>query len=110
RHHPHATLLVAPPPTSTLFPYTTLFRSVGIQPLTIDSEDFIPDIDSAVPGPGATGYAGHHDTAIVGRRVEAEIRHLPTFIVVDQDRKSTRLNSSHVKISYAVFCLKKKTK
>src|SRR5690606_20968160 len=84
RHHPHATLLVAPPPTSTLFPYTTLFRSVGIQPLTIDSEDFIPDIDSAVPGPGATGYAGHHDTAIVGRRVEAEIRHLPTFIVVDQ--------------------------
>src|SRR5436309_10544444 len=67
--------MIRRPPISTLFPYTTLFRSAaaGCQP------------DSA-----------HH---LVRRQRSHQRR---------QDRKSTRLNSSHVKISYAVFCLKKK--
>src|SRR5690349_23141752 len=69
------------PPRSTLFPYTTLFRSA-----------VAADGDGArMPGFGQ----------LVGNVVIGHDR-------VDQDRKSTRLNSSHVEISYAVFCLKKK--
>src|SRR5690349_25156613 len=67
-------LMIRRPPRSTLFPYTTLFRS-------------------QVPG----GDSGHQHPA------DHQRRPLP-------DRKSTRLNSSHVEISYAVFCLKKKKK
>src|SRR5207249_12073153 len=67
-------LMIRRPPRSTLFPYTTLFRS-GIR---------------------------HQDVA---PRHDRQPRRRP-----DQDRKSTRLNSSHVSISYAVFCLKKKKK
>src|SRR5438105_8915669 len=70
-----------PPPSSTLFPYTTLFRSIGSAALRQRAE--------AALG----GYVG--DTArIMG--------------AIHSDRKSTRLNSSHEWISYAVFCLKKK--
>src|SRR5205814_5452881 len=73
------------PPRSTLFPYTTLFRSP--------------------PRPGkqqACREKAHH--LLIGVAEEqAEAEH-----VIDQDRKSTRLNSSHLGISYAVFCLKKK--
>src|SRR5947207_9171460 len=65
------------PPRSTLFPYTTLFRSGGEMPMS-----------SRWPG-----------------RIGGSIRCLPR---ADEDRKSTRLNSSHTVISYAVFCLKKK--
>src|SRR5690606_40298025 len=70
--------MIPPPPRSTLFPYTTLFRSVK----TLD----------------------------VAKRLLDEGLHPPTiyFPLIVEDRKSTRLNSSHVKISYAVFCLKKK--
>src|SRR5436305_11602846 len=63
------------PPTSTLFPYTTLFRSMGFRTHALSF---------------TSGTEG---------RLEA----------TKEDRKSTRLNSSHVRISYAVFCLKKKT-
>src|SRR5436309_12202356 len=68
-------LMIRRPPRSTLFPYTTLFRS------------------------------GQHGgpAGLRGRPAQLRRRHRP-------DRKSTRLNSSHVKISYAVFCLKKKKK
>src|SRR5699024_12422629 len=72
--------LLPRPPRSTLFPYTTLFRS-----------DSRPDFYD--PG------------LLMDIRL---IQHLPDDIQVCQDRKSTRLNSSHVSISYAVFCLKKK--
>src|SRR5574341_348991 len=69
-------LMIRRPPRSTLFPYTTLFRSGA---------------DQAADGPGAVGD--------------------PRGLAQDQgDRKSTRLNSSHQLISYAVFCLKKKKK
>src|SRR5436309_7906451 len=74
--------MIRRPPRSTLFPYTTLFRSL------------IPE--RAILGAGAT-YLKLSDAT--EHLLEAKIR---------RDRKSTRLNSSHVKISYAVFCLKKK--
>src|SRR5436309_12701811 len=84
-----------PPPRSTLFPYTTLFRSVIRRGLLFDVQ--------AVAEAGAA--ARQHGDAQAGR--------LPGDLLfgqelLDLDRKSTRLNSSHVKISYAVFCLKKK--
>src|SRR5690349_23807527 len=72
------------PPRSTLFPYTTLFRSCGVDPQSHDRRRELVT-GRAVDGPG-------------GRQPLAA------------DRKSTRLNSSHVEISYAVFCLKKKKK
>src|SRR5690349_23137738 len=73
-----------PPPRSTLFPYTTLFRSGGG---VISTEQL-----STLPSGGRSAFL----FAVT----------LPT--VVASDRKSTRLNFSHVEISYAVFCLKKK--
>src|SRR5438067_10038144 len=75
--------MIRRPPRSTLFPYTTLFRS------RLRSR-------AAVAGP-----AGRPEGAAVRLRLVAEAQQL-------LDRKSTRLNSSHVSISYAVFCLKKK--
>src|SRR5436190_13955046 len=82
--------MIRPPPTSTLFPYTTLFRS----DLDGGVEEAFKTIDKAVKG-GDTMVCL---TDSKGRRVGKP----------DQDRKSTRLNSSHTVISYAVFCLKKK--
>src|SRR2546426_2895578 len=72
-------LMIRRPPRSTLFPYTTLFRSVRAR--TADDQ------------PGGHGFAG----ALLREHHAAQ-----------EDRKSTRLNSSHLVISYAVFCLKKK--
>src|SRR5437870_13524259 len=78
-------LMVRPPPTSTLFPYTTLFRSrVRDRPL---------------PARYAAARAGRDRSHAARGRPYRGI-----------DRKSTRLNSSHVAISYAVFCLKKKSR
>src|SRR2546426_5684599 len=80
--------MIRRPPRSTLFPYTTLFRSVA----------------RALAPTGAEP---------LGRRT-ADARHRPRARreprAADADRKSTRLNSSHLVISYAVFCLKKKKK
>src|SRR5699024_12871733 len=90
--------LTPSPPTLTLFPYTTLFRSsdsegrrtsVAVEPMTcaVDAFNSGDHLITLAPGEEFTGRWG---------------------IAVRQDRKSTRLNSSHVSISYAVFCLKKK--
>src|SRR3712207_7841489 len=82
--------MIRRPPRSTLFPYTTLFRSV---------------------------LAGPDRKALVGAALVDELAARPALVgverrdpqrVPEQDRKSTRLNSSHANISYAVFCLKKK--
>src|SRR3712207_8071451 len=82
------------PPRSTLFPYTTLFRSV-LQHLRDQRGDR-----------GALG-AGQRD--VREQRVALELLdHRRDAVVPAQDRKSTRLNSSHANISYAVFCLHKK--
>src|SRR5690349_23034827 len=84
--------MIRPPPRSTLFPYTTLFRSHRF------------DFPASRKRNRAVG--GCHGAAVRpllgARRIFERARH--------QDRKSTRLNSSHVEISYAVFCLKKKKK
>src|SRR5258705_5750123 len=88
-------LMIRRPPRSTLFPYTTLFRSPGftttqgrLGPNRIERRQ----AGSASPNEGCTG----------------SLYIVDAFLVVD--RKSTRLNSSHLGISYAVFCLKKKKK
>src|SRR5438874_6319589 len=76
--------MIRRPPRSTLFPYTTLFRSRHV-------------------------HVVEHEHLIAQHREAIEV--LGTLVVGDaRDRKSTRLNSSHVEISYAVFCLKKKKK
>src|SRR3712207_8862078 len=91
--------MIRRPPRSTLFPYTTLFRSVaGAADATMDLEY----------GFSCMGYelAGAWGAAM------ARARSHPGGVVTSLlgDRKSTRLNSSHANISYAVFCLKKKKK
>src|SRR5690349_23685406 len=99
-----------PPPTSTLFPYTTLFRSRRIAEEHED-EDPHGSADAADQGrdseESAAASRDHFSAALPlqeqGPPVPEHRR--PTR----EDRKSTRLNSSHVEISYAVFCLKKKT-
>src|SRR5256885_12781242 len=78
--------MIRRPPRSTLFPYTTLFRSV------------VGEIGGH-HGRGADREHGQHLPAAAARALRAG----------KGDRKSTRLNSSHLVISYAVFCLKKKT-
>src|SRR3712207_7355116 len=83
--------MIRRPPRSTLFPYTTLFRSQG------------PERGPARAEPGAV--AGRRDGA-GGAARPGHVREVPDR--VRRDRKSTRLNSSHANISYAVFCLKKK--
>src|SRR3712207_8912201 len=82
--------MIRRPPRSTLFPYTTLFRSDGFfaGPALHPLRALIPDGDDAV----------------LIHQEDGDVRH----VLGQQDRKSTRLNSSHANISYAVFCLKKK--
>src|SRR5690606_39779559 len=97
----YPSLLASPlprPPGSTLFPYTTLFRSTekAYLGLTHRYHESHSHADPARPG-------AEHVTAYLNRLAAER-----TVSVATQDRKSTRLNSSHVKISYAVPCLKKK--
>src|SRR2546430_11749538 len=84
--------MIRRPPRSTLFPYTTLFRSHD--PVGLDVRDVVEQ------------QPRHRDHLQIVRAA----RVLPTASLEDRvlDRKSTRLNSSHSQISYAVFCLKKK--
>src|SRR5437899_3974179 len=94
-----------PPPSSTLFPYTTLFRSkrgCRRQLTELDARDGeIPDTGAQqVVAFGYQHIGGNAGTADRIREVENPFR--------PSDRKSTRLNSSHLGSSYAVFCLKKK--
>src|SRR5687768_18012654 len=86
--------MIRPPPRSTLFPYTTLFRSQSPQ----RNADILPHAVQHAHGP-------HVPCVLDGQRDAA---HGPAARP-RRDRKSTRLNSSHGYISYAVFCLKKKT-
>src|SRR3712207_8272131 len=100
--------MIRPPPRSTPFPYTTLFRSVlDLAAGTgTSSEPFADAGIRVVPCDFSLGML------TVGRRRRADLRFVAgdaTRLPFAEDRKSTRLNSSHANISYAVFCLKKKT-
>src|SRR5690348_17642151 len=96
------------PPRPTLFPYTTLFRSLGAQ-----SFNGIPEITNRSFKGNITAREGE-PSVIGGSVTDQELRSTQGYPGISQlpllrDRKSTRLNSSHPSISYAVFCLKKKT-
>src|SRR3712207_7939742 len=86
--------MIRRPPRSTLFPYTTLFRSW--------KQLVVPPSDGGEPRPGA------RTDAIVAFCLAAAAAVVIKVPALFGDRKSTRLNSSHANISYAVFCLKKK--
>src|SRR3712207_8155089 len=93
--------MIRRPPRSTLFPYTTLFRSgrdVAGQGQRAAAQ--VDDVDRPAVGGGEVEHVTH----------PAHVLELQVggVLEVDVDRKSTRLNSSHANISYAVFCLKKK--
>src|SRR3989442_7020492 len=91
-------LMIRRPPRSTLFPYTTLFRSHnGAHPDHRQREGI---------GAAWAGRCRLPDGAQVVLHAQGEEE--AALLVRERDRKSTRLNSSHVRISYAVFCLKKK--
>src|SRR3712207_8169545 len=94
--------MIRRPPRSTLFPYTTLFRSDHVPGRAVG-----PDLADRAEDEVLRGHAeaepalvadAHRPRPALGERLRGE----------DVDRKSTRLNSSHANISYAVFCLKKK--
>src|SRR3712207_7350491 len=92
--------MIRRPPRSTLFPYTTLFRS-------------IPHLRAVLSHPAVR--AGDARTTLLAEHPDIlRAAHTngsgPLALLERQDRKSTRLNSSHANISYAVFCLKKKKK
>src|SRR2546427_8997563 len=83
-------LMIRRPPRSTLFPYTTLFRSLHVAEIELEHVGVLGGLVTvAAPQALLFGVGGHQIEALA-------------------DRKSTRLNSSHSQISYAVFCLKKK--
>src|SRR5690349_22988594 len=94
------------PPRSTLFPYTTLFRSRSRPGRAGDPGQ--PAGELARPEPDRED-PGTHRRRFHGRGLGGDLR-LHGAAAAEADRKSTRLNSSHVEISYAVFCLKKKKK
>src|SRR3712207_7719378 len=91
-------LMIRRPPRSTLFPYTTLFRSAGLTLLALSLPFSTASARSALVSPDA----GEWSTFVLVSGAELRLPPPP------EDRKSTRLNSSHANISYAVFCLKKK--
>src|SRR2546421_6208269 len=99
--------MIRRPPRSTLFPYTPLFRS--------PCPSHPARNEATVPGPRPSGRCGEEMASLTASQKvtvkppSTTIR-WPVTYVLPADRKSTRLNSSHDQISYAVFCLKKKKK
>src|SRR5688572_32561087 len=93
--------MIRRPPRSTLFPYTTLFRSVvDEQPVVIErrASPLGARVNAHTIAPEVGSHAWEHGVDVLDVALGE----------IDEDRKSTRLNSSHSQISYAVFCLKKK--
>src|SRR2546421_1574383 len=102
--------MIRRPPRSTLFPYTTLFRSdaVIVMTLALEVEHRVDDVLQCAR-PGNRSFFRHvtnqKNGSIAGPRALEHI--VDTVLYFEGDRKSTRLNSSHDQILYAVFCLKK---
>src|SRR5690242_21429612 len=102
--------MILPPPRPTLFPYTTLFRSSPSRSVLYSETSMLDEIAQAVLAReevvkylrGSFGEQGDQTR----ERIFGYLEELRT--TQRRDRKSTRLNSSHMSISYAVFCLKKK--
>src|SRR5947209_15530100 len=99
--------MIQQPPASTLFPYTTLFRSSVTPSEDYAAVDAVPNgaavaLD-ALAGIGTRGALREPLSSLAG-----QLNAHRNALTVVADRKSTRLNSSHANISYAVFCLKKK--
>src|SRR3712207_7411538 len=90
--------MIRRPPRSTLFPYTTLFRSEGLDPAAVRGH--VADIR-------VDGFIATRPDAVDLLKKASESPAVRAIMVHIEDRKSTRLNSSHANISYAVFCLKK---
>src|SRR2546422_4685316 len=91
--------MIRRPPRSTLFPYTTLFRSPDSGQVAAQAFQILGDVDLANPEPNPVDEFLFYSHPSIPDRIQFAL-----------DRKSTRLNSSHGYISYAVFCLKKKKK
>src|SRR3712207_7867844 len=112
--------MIRRPPRSTLFPYTTLFRSVdGVGLLVevegVDGEGVLAQllVGARVLGEDQDAVLLVDDHRLLGYEVHSVahgVHEQDVEVLVGGDRKSTRLNSSHANISYAVFCLKKKKK
>src|SRR5690349_22057487 len=94
--------MIRRPPRSTLFPYTTLFRSSLGGRADLGGDSAVPTARELVGVP--LGQLPRRGLLLRGGEVDRRA------VLRAEDRKSTRLNSSHVEISYAVFCLKKKKK
>src|SRR3712207_7203347 len=92
-------LMIRRPPRSTLFPYTTLFRSEAPRTVRLRNEDAAPLAPREIRVRALLSGISHGTELNLYRGTSA---------FDERDRKSTRLNSSHANISYAVFCLKKK--
>src|SRR3712207_7886896 len=99
--------MIRRPPRSTLFPYTTLFRSHGLLDRPLDAVGGVGQpVVVVLAGQPVKQHRGRQDHGDrVGGVLAGDVR---GGAVRRLDRKSTRLNSSHANISYAVFCLKKK--
>src|SRR3712207_6869434 len=98
--------MIRRPPRSTLFPYTTLFRSM-------ESAEYYYSSRTTYNGQFTGKHLFDRDKLDWSAGYAYSARNMPDrrrYTVNDEDRKSTRLNSSHANISYAVFCLKKKKK
>src|SRR3712207_8662758 len=99
RHRPLFFLMIRRPPISTLFPYTTLFRSsLALDGLCRRYEGTLVEVFCRYDGDGRGDVFALHGTIADDDNLVEQL-----------DRKSTRLNSSHANISHAVFCLKKNT-
>src|SRR2546421_6533909 len=93
--------MIRRPPRSTLFPYTTLFRSVE----TATAPDAVFASNTSTIPIHRIAEAASRPEQVIGMHFFSPVARMP---LLEVDRKSTRLNSSHDQISYAVFCLQKK--
>src|SRR5690348_17677408 len=102
--------MMRPQPRSTLFPYTTLFRSAGNRQPGKQAATKAAKKAAKKQGGRQNAPAAETDNAEAADDADAQADDLDSADGDAGDRKSTRLNSSHPSISYAVFCLKKKNK